>query len=143
MKPGPSTKHVYTQSIPECEYSIRLFPGSFRGQEWGMDFVNTATGEPVNSPFPHELWCVQNADTPWLEPVTFSRLSTIESSFGIGSGKLLPGEEKYILRDGLTCLLKRVGKQDVRFTVPMRRDRRPEVPEENAHVLEFPKLLCE
>ena len=108
-----------------------------------MDFVRTATGEPVNSPFPHELWCVQDPDTPWLEPTTFSRLSTIESSFGIGSGKLLPGEEKYILRDGLTCLLKRPGKKDVRFTVPIRRDQRPEAPEEDVAVLEFPKVLCE
>ena len=108
-----------------------------------MDFVRTATGEPVNSPFPHELWCVQDPDTPWLEPVTLSRLSTIESSFGIGSGKLLPGEEKYILRDGLTCLLKCPGKKDVRFTVPKRRDQRPKAPEEDVNVLEFPEVLCE
>ena len=108
-----------------------------------MDFVRTATGEPVNSPFPHELWCVQNPNTPWLESVIPSRLSTIESSFGIGSGKVLPGEEKYILRDGLTCLLKRPGKKDVRFTVPIRRDRRPEVVDDDVDILEFPKVLIE
>ena len=141
MKPKEGTEHVYIRPIPQSDYSIRLFPGSYYGQEWGMDFVNTRTGEPVNSPFPHELWCIPSLSTPWLQTGVHTRLYTIEKSFGITDDKLLPGEEKYILRDGLTCLLKRPGHRDVMFTVPIRRDQQPPEAPIDADVLDFPEVL--
>ncbi|KAL7281880.1 hypothetical protein ACG7TL_003346 [Trametes sanguinea] len=119
-KPAPGAKSVFTQPIPDSSYSIRLFPGSISAAEYCMDFVVTETGQPVNSPFEFELWAIPHPDAPHLTPFT-GQLMSIERAHGIKQEDILPGEEKFILRDGLTCLLRRPGKKPVRFTVPTRR----------------------
>ena len=84
-----------------------------------MDFVLTATGEPVNSPFEFELLSVPNPKTPWIFGFG-GRIRSVERSFGVKPNEILPGEEKFIVQDGQTCLLTRPGKRTVRFTVPIR-----------------------
>ncbi|KAI9062950.1 hypothetical protein FKP32DRAFT_1721670 [Trametes sanguinea] len=140
-KPVADDPLVFTRPVPDSNYSIRLFPGSLSLSEYCMDFVDTTTGEPVNSPFEHELWSVPNPDTPWLTIPMVGKLRSAERGHGIRQEDILPGEEKYFLRDGQTCVLMRPGKRPVRFTVPVRR--RPELQEsaEAVDVLDFPKLV--
>ncbi|KAI9057207.1 hypothetical protein FKP32DRAFT_1762474 [Trametes sanguinea] len=136
-KPQPGAKSVFIEPIPDSDYSIRLYPGSISAAEYCMDFVVTATGQPINSPFEYELWAIPHPDAPHLTPLT-GRLKSIERAHGIKQEDILPGEERFILRDGLTCLLRRTGKKPVRFTVPTRR--RAQVTEA-ADVLPFPTFI--
>ncbi|OSD06833.1 hypothetical protein PYCCODRAFT_1474250 [Trametes coccinea BRFM310] len=140
-KPVADDPRVLTRPIPDSKYSIRLFPGSLSSAEYCMDFVDSATGQPVNLPFEHELWSVPNPDTPWLTMPMVGKLRSAERSHGIQQEDIRPGEEKYFLRDGQTCVLMRPGKRPVRFTVPVRR--RPGLQEatEAVDVLDFPKLV--
>ena len=110
---------VYVRAIPDSAYSIRLFPGCRSEGEYCLDFVCTATGEPVNSPFKYELWSAPNRLTPW----TFcgpGRLRTLDAVFGIPAHEVPPGEEKYLVKDGQTYVLKRPKQKGFRFTVPVR-----------------------
>lgn len=101
-----------------------------------MDFVNTETQEAVNSPFEFELWAVPDPDAPWLA-MPSGRLYSLERNFHIAQDKILPGIEKWVLRDGQTCLLKRPGKKDVMFQVPVRRKVKPV--QYDVDLLDFPK----
>ncbi|KAI9062949.1 hypothetical protein FKP32DRAFT_1592917 [Trametes sanguinea] len=141
MKPVKDDPLIFVRPIPDCKYSIRLFPGALSASEYCMDFVDSATGEPVNSPFEHELWSVPNPDTPWLSMPMVGKLQSAERNHGIKQEDIRPGEEKYFLRDGQTCVLMCPGKRPVRFTVPIRR--RPELQEatEAVDVLDLPKVV--
>ncbi|KAI0364685.1 hypothetical protein BV20DRAFT_1105431 [Pilatotrama ljubarskyi] len=137
--PRPGDKLVYIRPIPDCDYSIRLFPGALDAAEYCMDFVDTATGKAVNSPFKFELWNIPNPETPWLGIPMAGKLRSIERAHGIKQEDILPGEEKFVLRDGQTCMLTRPEKRPVWFTVPIR-------PQPNAQAMEamdkieFPRL---
>ena len=120
LKPSPSDPHVFIRPIPHSRYSIRLFPGSPALKEYCLDFVRTSTGQPVNSPFEFELWSVGASST--LFPCGAVRLRSLESSWGHSRQDVLPGAEKFVLTDGMVCLLKRPGQKPVRFTVPTRLD---------------------
>ncbi|KAI0633596.1 hypothetical protein C8Q77DRAFT_1115827 [Trametes polyzona] len=133
---------VFSQPIPDSQYSIRLFPGSLTDAEYCMDFIDTATGEPVNSPFEFELWAVPNPETPWLSLPVVGKLHSIERSYGLKQEDIRPGAEKFVLRDGLTCMLSRPGKRPVRFTVPVRRrDNNGSCAMDEVDVLDFPKVV--
>ncbi|KAH9918361.1 uncharacterized protein BXZ73DRAFT_52960 [Epithele typhae] len=118
MKPEPDAPHVYVQPIPDSEYSIRLFPGSYASREWGMDYVETATGQPANSPFAHTLW--MPADASPIHMGAVGPLRSMESSMGLAQDKIRAGGEKWVLTDGQTYVIKRPGKKNVRFNVPIR-----------------------
>ncbi|KAI0351334.1 hypothetical protein OH77DRAFT_1429884 [Trametes cingulata] len=137
-KPKPGDEHVHARPIPNSEYSVRLFPGALDAAEYCMDFVTTATGEPVNSPFEYELWNIPNPETPWLGIPVVGQLRSIEHAHGIEQKDILPGEERFVLRDGQTCMLTRPGMRPVWFTVPIR----PRPPSEALNTmdrLDFPK----
>ncbi|RPD60453.1 hypothetical protein L226DRAFT_469388 [Lentinus tigrinus ALCF2SS1-7] len=120
LKPSPGDAHVFIRPIPGSRYSIRLFPGSPVLNEFCMDFVKTATGQPVNSPFKFELWSV--GASSGMDRRGAFRLRSLESAWGYSSRDILPGAEKFVLRDGMICVLKRPGHKPVRFTVPTRLD---------------------
>ncbi|KAI0695268.1 hypothetical protein C8T65DRAFT_584467, partial [Cerioporus squamosus] len=120
LKPRRTERNVFLRPIPHTSYSIRLFPGCFDAREYCLDFVDTRTGVPVNSPFKFELWVVPDPDRPWLGSGS-ARVTSLDVAFGQRQDEILPGHEKFVLRDGQTCLLKRPGHRDVRFTVPVRR----------------------
>lgn len=103
-----------------------------------MDFVDTATQEAVNSPFEFELWAVPSLDAPWLG-MPSGRLQSLERNFHVAQDKILLGEEKWVLRDGQTCLLKRPGKKDVMFSVPKRKVNPSPAIECDVDILDFPK----
>ncbi|KAI0737809.1 hypothetical protein C8Q80DRAFT_1211030 [Daedaleopsis nitida] len=111
--PGSNTPNVFVHPIPDTDFSLRLFPGSAALSEYCLDFVRTETGAPVNSPFEFELLQEANA----LFPQDFP-LRSLESCFGRTT--INPGEEKFVLRDGMPHVLKRKGHKDIRFTVPIR-----------------------
>ncbi|KAH9854445.1 hypothetical protein C2E23DRAFT_818719 [Lenzites betulinus] len=141
-EPCPDPKFVFVRPVPGSKYSIRLFPGSVSAAEYCMDFVESATGKPVNSPFQFELWGIPNLETPWLSIPMCGQLRSIEKAHGIKQKDILPGEEKFILRDGQTCVLKRPGKRPFRFTVPIRRLPKPKVPKvETQDVADLPKFI--
>ncbi|OSC98173.1 hypothetical protein PYCCODRAFT_1447577 [Trametes coccinea BRFM310] len=144
LKPQPkeNNKYIHICPIPDTKYSIRLFPGSISAAEYCLDFVDSASGEPVNSPFEFELWGIPDPDAPWLGiPITM-QLRSMEQSHGIKQADILPGHEKFLLRDGQTCVLIRPGKPKVRFTVPVRKH--PDTPQARAEdeiVLKLPKVI--
>ena len=100
-----------------------------------MDFVHSATGKPVNSPFKFELWSVSNALTPYPP----SRIKSLEQSWSTHERKVAAGEEKFILKDGMTCVLKRPGHKDLRFRVPIRVTAM--VSSDDVDVLDFPSVV--
>ena len=81
-----------------------------------MDFVLSSTGQPVNSPFPFELWSI--ADASCARPAL--RITSLERTWGVAQKDIIAGEEKFVLRDGMKCILRRPGRRDVLFTVPTR-----------------------
>ncbi|KAI0701419.1 hypothetical protein C8T65DRAFT_579624 [Cerioporus squamosus] len=118
-KPTPGDAGVFIRQIPRSQYSIRLFPGSPSFRQYCLDFVETSTHRPVNSPFEFELWAIGSHTSPNVYgPV---RLRSLESAFGYAQRDITPGEEKFVLTDGMTCLLTRPGHKPIRFTVPTRR----------------------
>ncbi|KAI0355448.1 hypothetical protein OH77DRAFT_1480059 [Trametes cingulata] len=143
IKPPPkvTNKYVHVRPIPDTPYSIRLFPGSLSAAEYCLDFVHSASGEPVNSPFEFELWGVPDPETPWLSMPMTQRIRSIEHTHGVKQEDVLPGHEKFILRDGLTCVLVRPGKPKIRFTVPVRKSPAASEPAQEVVVLDFPKVI--
>ncbi|KAI0633352.1 hypothetical protein C8Q77DRAFT_782607 [Trametes polyzona] len=138
--PGKVSDGVHIRRIPNTEYSIRLFPGSFSAAEYCMDFVDSTSGRPVNSPFDFELWAVPDFEKPWLGMPVVQRIRSIERIFHIKQEDIHDGHEKFILRDGQTCLLKRPGKQTIRFKVPVRR--RPAADQQEKLLdLDFPEVV--
>ncbi len=102
-----------------------------------MDFVRTDTGKPVNSPFQYELW--RTADVLSARPS--ARLTSMERTWGIKQKDIDPGEEKFLLRDGMTCVLKRPGCKDLRFTVPVRVTPTENLKVPDADELDFPQFV--
>lgn len=84
-----------------------------------MDFVETATKEPLNVPDGYEFWTVPVPATAWFEPAP-RRLVSLERSHGIQPDKIATGEEKFILQDGLFCEVVHDGRKIMRFRVPTR-----------------------
>lgn len=145
LKPKDSApadnKRVFIRPVPDTKYSFRLFPGSLSAAEYCMDFVETATGKPVNSPFEYELWGVTgDSDTPWLTMPICAKLRTIERAHGIKQESILPGAEKFVLRDGQTCVLIRPGQRSLRFTVPVRKRTAPPAIDD-MDVVDLPKFV--
>ncbi|KAI0759386.1 hypothetical protein BD413DRAFT_607578 [Trametes elegans] len=137
LKPRPGDPGVFIRPIPRSKYSIRLFPGSITASEYCLDFISTTTGDPVNSPFQHQLIAGPGPMVP-LGTAPKVKLRPLDCAFGIREEHIPPGEEKFLLRDGQTCILRRPGHRDVRFTVPMRK--RPESSQpEDVDVLDFPE----
>ena len=101
-----------------------------------MDFVRTSTGEAVNSPFQFELFQVPNQANPY---VPTARIHLLEH--GWGENTILPGEEKFVLKEGLTCMLTRPGKRGLRFTVPVRRRESSPAQADDFDVLDLPKIV--
>ncbi|KAI0354796.1 hypothetical protein OH77DRAFT_1425381 [Trametes cingulata] len=140
MKPEPGDPHVFVHPIPNSQYSIRLFPGSVEGRDYCLDFLVTSTGQPVNSPFKFDLLCIPDPDAP-VPSGPIVRMRPLECAFGIPEDKIDPGEEKFLLREGQHCVLRRPGHRDVRFTVPIRRRPEPARQPADADYLHFPQYV--
>ncbi|OJT03903.1 hypothetical protein TRAPUB_5404 [Trametes pubescens] len=140
FKPSPGDPEVFVQPLPGSEYSIRLFSGNAESKDYCLDFVLTSTGEPVNSPFKFDLFTLPDPDAP-VGSAPAMRRRPLECAFGIPEHKIDPGEEKFLLRDGQHCLLRRPGHRDVRFKVPIRRRPKPPPPPVDADILDFPEYI--
>jgi len=139
LKPelGIPLEYVRSRPIPNSDYSLRLFSSSRpEAGEFGLDFVHTSTGEPVNSPFEFELWAVSVANASWV-PMPRHRLRSLEEKSGRKTKDLKPGTEKFIVKGGMACVLKRPGFRDVYFKVPVLPRNIPEVDLQNYDVVTF------
>ncbi|KAI0373769.1 hypothetical protein BV20DRAFT_962352 [Pilatotrama ljubarskyi] len=138
MKPCPGASNASIRPVGGTQYSMRLWPASDR--QWCFDFVNSITHEPKNKPFEFELWSVPLEDpamnrAPWLPlDLVSRRLQSLEHGFGLKEEDIGEGEEKFVFMDGQTCVLKRPGHRDIRFTVP---NRCPATIEDEAEVVSF------
>lgn len=120
MKPHPGDDDVHIRAIPQSDYSIRMWGTNMeKNREYCFDFVETATGKPVNSPFEYELWAIPNQRTPWI-PCQSARLCSLERSFGTKQEDIKPGGEKFVLLEGTPCFLKRPNMRSVYFVAPIR-----------------------
>ena len=68
------------------------------------------------------------------------RIHSFERSLGFSEADIPPGAEKFVLRDGQTCLLKRPGHRDVQFKVPVRTEGL-NVTQPDVDRLDFPELV--
>ncbi|KAI0081458.1 hypothetical protein K474DRAFT_1656605 [Panus rudis PR-1116 ss-1] len=112
-KPRKNDPRVKVQPIPDCDYSVRLWPGVASCYEYHLDFIRTSTGEDAIAPSNWEIWQTTS-------PAQFGqgrRISSMERAFGVKRTDLQ--EEKFLLREGSTYMVKRPGQKDVRFTVPI------------------------
>ncbi|PIL33667.1 hypothetical protein GSI_04290 [Ganoderma sinense ZZ0214-1] len=76
-KPHEGTPNVFIRAIPDCDYSLRLFPGNIALQEYCADFVRASTGQPANCPKDFELWSAPTGPSGLTMP----------------SGRLLPNRQ--------------------------------------------------
>ena len=110
------------RAIPNSPYAIRLFPGLLAQNEWCMDFVDSRTGDAVNTPPGFQIYSARDSGTlPWLGG-DVNLVRPIEAFRGGTDVPNAPREatETFVLRDGQMCLLRRKGHRDVLFQVPMR-----------------------
>ncbi|KAI0629983.1 hypothetical protein C8Q77DRAFT_1212295 [Trametes polyzona] len=95
-----------------------------RAASWPIN--HSGTLQPKNKPFEFELWAVplekpELNQAPWLPlNLVTKRLYSMEHGFGFKEEEVKEGDEKYAFIDGQTCVLKRPGHRDIRFTVPTR-----------------------
>ena len=103
-----------------------------------MDFIHTATGQPVNSPFEFKLFAVGSIYAPWATLGSFPmEVHSGEATFAAGQ-EILHGEEKFFLVNGGHYALVHPGKRDVLFSVPQCSST---TPPPNGDVLNFPSFI--
>ncbi|KAI0319041.1 hypothetical protein OF83DRAFT_1170560 [Amylostereum chailletii] len=137
-KPAPGEEDVLFVPLPESNLYIRIWgKGLAKYHQYCLDFVDAVTREPVNSTPDFELYAVPPMYAWWL-PYPSGRFHSAEAGFGIKHDKIKPGAEKFILLEGSSWRLKRLGKQDVIFTIPSRQSP-PALPDWalEATILEF------
>ncbi|OJT06183.1 hypothetical protein TRAPUB_2966 [Trametes pubescens] len=136
LKPAIGATNVIIRPVTGTDYSMRLWPAS--EQHWCFDFVHSTTREPKNKPFQFELWAEPletDNQAPWLPISLLSRrLYSMEFGYGLTDAEIKEGEEKFAFMDGQTCILKRSGHRDIRFTVP---NRNPVVVHDEVEVVVF------
>ncbi|CDO68151.1 hypothetical protein BN946_scf184938.g3 [Trametes cinnabarina] len=123
-KPRPGDEGVLQFSIPDSDYSIRLWPGPLEHAIYCLAFVDNATQRYINVPTDHTFWHLPIPSAPWIPGAGPVELVSAERSMGIQPEDIIEGEEKYFLRDGMTCALTRPGKENALFTVPLRQQPR-------------------
>ena len=112
-------------AIPESPYSLRLWPGSPYRREYCLDFVYANhTTKSLKKPQGYELTVhVPMGSLPWLG-IGEQPLRSIEENFAIAPEDTHEEEERFILRDGLVCVLTYAAQgheaREVRFEVPVR-----------------------
>ena len=70
----------------------------------------------MNSPFVFELWSISSP----LVPCPLSRIYSLEHIWGVPQHEVHAGQEKFVLSDGMTYVLKRPGRKPFQFRVPLR-----------------------
>ncbi len=109
--------------IPNSPYSLRMWPGPVSEHQFCMDYVlANDTNKAVNRPTGYNLTFHVPTPLPWLG-VGEQALHSVEANFGIPDEDILPGEEKFVVSDGVVCTLE-YPEQDagsvVRIEVPKR-----------------------
>ena len=110
MKPPRSAVHndanaeIYVRQIPTTNYLYRVWRSAEPRGTYFLDFLleDTRTGErtPTNCPEGFELWGGHRANAGG--PM---RIASVERSCGWPSAEILPGQEKWMLQEGMECAL--------------------------------------
>ncbi|KAI0691931.1 hypothetical protein C8T65DRAFT_533557, partial [Cerioporus squamosus] len=124
VKPLAGDENVTIIPIPGSTYSLRMWPGAVSTREFCLDYVHAKdTNTPVNRQPGYQLFThVPGGATPWLG-VGGQLLESLETNFGIRAEDILPGEEKCVVLEGITCMLEYPEQGTsglVRFEVPVR-----------------------
>ncbi|THH27170.1 hypothetical protein EUX98_g7019 [Antrodiella citrinella] len=136
IKPPPGEADVRIRPIPDSKYSMRLWGKHLeQSRQYCLDFVNTETGEAVDSPFEYELWTVPRRATPMVFCPS-GRLYTLEETLGCSLEGSTDGVSKFLLFEGMACRLTRPGKKCIYFEVPVR-DHPEDESDEQEHTIVF------
>jgi len=132
VKPSHGDPYVRIRPIPDSYLSIRLWPSSPLNGSFCLDFVMTCDQTPVNVPPEFEL----HAQSTIWQPGG-GRLYSLEA-VGWGRDEPIPdGCEKFLLPEGMKCILVRPGKNNVVFTVPPHPNPAPEPKNPGEDVVTF------
>ncbi|KAI0715518.1 hypothetical protein C8T65DRAFT_738607 [Cerioporus squamosus] len=124
-KPLPGDPDVQIIPLPESPYALRMWPASLSRREYCLDFVYADnTNKPSNVPQGYNLSIhVPMASLPWLG-IGPQALESVERNCGVRPEDMREGAEKFILRDGLECVMEYAEEgseaRSVRFKVPIR-----------------------
>lgn len=70
------------------------------------------------------------------------RVHSLEKVYGNRQEDIVPGQEKFLLRDGQSCVLKRPGQRNLRLTVPVRAAAvQAANADEDVDEIDFPKTI--
>lgn len=105
-KPLPGDPDVEIIPLPGSPYSLRLWPASLSRREFCLDFVYTRdNNRSLNVPEGCRLSInVPMARLPWLG-IGVQDVGSVEHNCSSFTGVLPEGSEKYVLRDGLQCMM--------------------------------------
>lgn len=106
--------------IEDSKYAMRMWPASLARSEHCLDFIEAKTGKLVNAPDEYAIWCMPDPAAPWLQGCGPIELVSLERSFGMQPADIPEGAEKFVLRDGMTCMLTRPDGPPAMFAVPLR-----------------------
>jgi len=123
---------IYVENIPKTNHFFRIWPANPQHHEVCFDYlVQDESGQrcPINRPDTYELWVVPDAKAAIWMASPGQLLPSLEQSMSeLQPGPIQPGEEKWVLKDGVTCQIRTrledtdtdVGKCciAVTFTVP-------------------------
>ncbi|KAI0712003.1 hypothetical protein C8Q76DRAFT_566976, partial [Earliella scabrosa] len=120
-KPSAGSPDTIIKRIPGSKYCLRIWPGSPDRREHCVDFALAEdTDRPVKPPGGYELCVESPTNRSWLG-VGLNALKTLEEIMGVPKEQRKPEEAKFIVLDGMTCLLKCPrGIDDVRIDIPVR-----------------------
>ena len=102
-------------SIPDSKYVLRLWPASPSNQMHCLDFMDTQTSQPVNSPLGFEIWTVLTNSPTTIE---YQHLYSMENIHGHYGEAIAAGQEKFVVRDGMQYALFRPGMEVFLFKAP-------------------------
>ncbi|KAI0705486.1 hypothetical protein C8Q76DRAFT_630684, partial [Earliella scabrosa] len=120
-KPSPGSADVIIQPIPGSEYCLRIWPGSLERREHCVDFVLAEdTNRPVGPPRRYKL-CVDSPTNRRWFGIGLKALKTLEEIMGVPKSQRKPEEVKFVVLDGMSCVLTGPkGIDDVRIDIPVR-----------------------
>lgn len=101
-----------------------MWPGALSTREFCLDYVCANDRIiAVNRPSGYNLTAhVSGGATPWLG-IGGQPVNSLEANFGIPAKDIIPGEEKFVVLDGMICSLEYPEQGTdgpVFFTVPVR-----------------------
>ncbi|KIJ60070.1 hypothetical protein HYDPIDRAFT_32645 [Hydnomerulius pinastri MD-312] len=114
-KPHPDDPTIQHFNIPDSDLAIRIWSGGMeRHRQYCLDFFDTCRRCAVDTPDGYEILFLSDVYMPGEKLVTW------ETAMDVAPEDLLPGAEKYSVTEGSELVLKRPGRDDFLFQIPVR-----------------------